>query len=59
MEEAATFTELDREFGIPGIASVVEGNGGLPKVRITSPQAVGEMYLHGGNGLINSHKPIH
>jgi glucose-6-phosphate 1-epimerase len=38
-----------RRFEIPGTASVVEGNGGLQKVRITSPEAVGEMYLHGAH----------
>jgi glucose-6-phosphate 1-epimerase len=41
--------ESHRRFEIPGIAQVVEGNGGLPKVRITSPEAVGEMYLHGAH----------
>jgi glucose-6-phosphate 1-epimerase len=49
MEGVAKVAELDRRFGIPGIARVVEGNGGLPKVSITSPQARGEMYLHGGH----------
>ena len=48
-------TELDHRFEIPGIAQVVEGNGGLPKVRVTSPQAVGEMYLHGAH--VTSWKP--
>jgi len=47
MEAAGTIADLDRQFGIPGIAGVVEGNGGLPKVRITSPQATAQMYLHG------------
>jgi glucose-6-phosphate 1-epimerase len=47
--------ELDYRFGIPGIAQVVEGNGGLPKVRVTSPEAVGEMYLHGAH--VTSWKP--
>jgi glucose-6-phosphate 1-epimerase len=45
----------DRRFEIPGIAQLVEGNGGLPKVRITAPQAAGEMYLHGGH--VTSWKP--
>jgi glucose-6-phosphate 1-epimerase len=44
-----------RRFEIPGIAEVVEGNGGLPKVRITCPEAVGEMYLHGAH--VTSWKP--
>jgi glucose-6-phosphate 1-epimerase len=42
-------------FEIPGIANVVEGNGGLQKVCITSPGAVGEMYLHGAH--VTSWKP--
>jgi glucose-6-phosphate 1-epimerase len=41
--------ESHRRFEIPGIAEVVEGNGALPKVRITSPEVVGEMYLHGAH----------
>jgi glucose-6-phosphate 1-epimerase len=47
--------ELDRRFEIPGIVQVMEGNGGLPKVRITSPEAMGEMYLHGAH--VTSWKP--
>ena len=52
---AGAIAESDRRFEIPGIAQVVEGNGGLPKVRITSPEAVGEMYLHGAH--VTSWKP--
>src|SRR5215469_8636752 len=55
MAAVAAITDLDRRFGIPGVASVVEGNGGLPKVRITSPQATGEVYLHGAH--VTSWKP--
>jgi glucose-6-phosphate 1-epimerase len=47
--------ESDRRFEIPGTAQIVEGNGGLPKVRITSPESVGEMYLHGAH--VTSWKP--
>jgi glucose-6-phosphate 1-epimerase len=47
--------ESDRRLEIPGVARVVEGNGGLPKVRITSPEVVGEMYLHGAH--VTSWKP--
>ena len=36
-------------FELPGIAQVVEGSGGLPKARITSPEVVGEIYLHGAS----------
>lgn len=41
--------EAVRRIEIPATASVVEGNGGLQKVRITSPQVVGEIYLHGAH----------
>jgi glucose-6-phosphate 1-epimerase len=49
MEKQPTTIELDRRFGIPGIVRVLEGSGGLPKVQIASPAAVGEMYLHGAH----------
>ena len=39
--------ELNERFAVPGIVQVMEGNGGLAKVRITSPQASGDIYLHG------------
>lgn len=39
--------EMNKRFGIAGIAAVVAGNGGLAKVRITAPAALGEIYLHG------------
>jgi glucose-6-phosphate 1-epimerase len=49
MEAVDNIADLDRRLGITHIAKVVEGNGGLPKVRITSPQATGEIYLHGAH----------
>src|SRR5262252_4353227 len=55
MEAEGTIAELDRRFGLPGVARVLAGNGGLPKVRINSPQVVGEMYLHGAH--VTSWKP--
>ncbi len=47
MGTGTTIEELDRRFAITGIAEVVTGNGGLPKVRITSAAASAEIYLHG------------
>src|SRR5216684_2234123 len=47
--DRAAIAELDRRFGIPGIARVVEGNGGLVKVAITTREAAAEMYLHGAH----------
>jgi glucose-6-phosphate 1-epimerase len=38
---------LDRTHGLPGIARVVDGRGGLPKVQVTTAAAAGEVYLHG------------
>jgi glucose-6-phosphate 1-epimerase len=55
MAAEATIAELDRRFGIPGIAEVAEGKGGLPFVKVTTPVATGEMYLHGGH--VTSWKP--
>src|SRR5712664_345894 len=54
MESA--LAESDRRSEIPGTAAVVQGNGGLQKVRITSPEVEGEMYLHGAH--ITSWKPM-
>lgn len=53
MESA--IAEVNRRFEIPGIAQIVEGNGGLPKVRVTSSECEGEMYLHGAH--VTSWKP--
>jgi glucose-6-phosphate 1-epimerase len=50
-----TTAQLDRRFEIAGVAELVEGNGGLPTVRITAPEAEGEMYLHGAH--VTSWKP--
>src|SRR5215469_13441829 len=49
MEPTLTVAELNQKFGIPGIAEVVTGDGGLPKVHVTSPIAVGDIYLHGAH----------
>ena len=50
-----THSTAARRFNIPDRVQVVEGQGGLPKVRITSPEASGEMYLHGAH--VTSWKP--
>jgi glucose-6-phosphate 1-epimerase len=55
MQANMTVAELDRRFLVPGIARVGEGNGGLPRVEITSPLATGEIYLHGAH--VTSWKP--
>src|SRR5262245_62076278 len=47
--DLAAIAELDRRLEIPGSARIVAGNGGLAKVLIASPDAAGEMYLHGAH----------
>jgi len=47
MDSHPSISELDSRFGIPGAAQVVVGNGGLPKVRITTRAASADVYLHG------------
>lgn len=55
MHTVSVAAELDSRFGIPGVAKVCEGNGGLPHVQITSTFGSGEMYLHGAQ--VTSWKP--
>jgi glucose-6-phosphate 1-epimerase len=47
--DLTAIAELDRRFGIPGSARVVEGNGGLAKVAINTRETAGEIYLHGAH----------
>lgn len=47
MKDLSSIAALNRRFQIPSTAQVVIGNGGLPKVRITTPSATAEIYLHG------------
>ena len=47
--------ESNRRLEIPGIAQIVEGNGGLLKVRVTSAKGTGEVYFLGAN--VTSWKP--
>jgi glucose-6-phosphate 1-epimerase len=55
MESTAAAAELNRRFGIAGVARVETGHGGLAKVSVTLPEAAGEMYLHGAH--VTSWKP--
>jgi glucose-6-phosphate 1-epimerase len=50
-----TVAELDRQLGIPGVATISEGNSGLARVQITGAFGIGEMYLHGAH--VTSWKP--
>jgi glucose-6-phosphate 1-epimerase len=46
---------LNRKFGIPNLAKVISGNGGLPRIRVTAPSASADIYLHGAQ--ITSWRP--
>jgi glucose-6-phosphate 1-epimerase len=47
MNELFQIDSLNSRIGIPGIAQVVSGNGGLPKLCVTTASASAEIYLHG------------
>jgi glucose-6-phosphate 1-epimerase len=47
MNELSKIDALNRRFAIPGIAQVISGSGGLPKIAVTTPSASAEIYLHG------------
>jgi glucose-6-phosphate 1-epimerase len=49
MDLEGTIAELNRRFGIPGVAQIIEGNGGLAKVHVTGAHVTGDMYLHGAH----------
>jgi glucose-6-phosphate 1-epimerase len=49
MLSPAEVAEMNEKFGISGIAEIVAGEGGLPKIRVSSAGADGEMYLHGAH----------
>lgn len=55
MSSASVVAELDHRFGIPGVARVCEGMGGLPRVRVIHARVQGEIYLHGAQ--VTSWKP--
>ena len=56
METMSVVEELDQRFGIPGVARITEGNGGLPRIQITGSRDEGEMYLHGAQ--VTSWRPV-
>jgi glucose-6-phosphate 1-epimerase len=55
MNAASESEDLNRRLGIPGVAKVCEGNGGLLRIQITGPLYEGEIYLHGAQ--VTSWKP--
>jgi glucose-6-phosphate 1-epimerase len=55
MSEPSSVEDLNQQFAIPGVAEIVGGHNGLPKVRITLPAASADIYLHGAQ--VTSFKP--
>ena len=47
--------EALQQHSIPGVAAIVPGEGGLPKIRVTTLQAEADIYLHGAQ--VTSWKP--
>jgi glucose-6-phosphate 1-epimerase len=56
MDKSLQIDELNRRFGVAGVAEVLAGNGGLAKVRVTGSQATAEIYLHGAQ--VTSWRPV-
>lgn len=50
-----TIGEWNERFGIPSVAEIVGGQGGLAMVRVTADAATAEIYLHGAQ--VTSWKP--
>jgi glucose-6-phosphate 1-epimerase len=47
MANLSRIDALNRRFEISGLAHVISGNGGLPKLQVTTQSASAEIYLHG------------
>ncbi len=47
MANDARITALNERVSVPGVAQIVSGNGGLPKIQIETASAAAEIYLHG------------
>jgi glucose-6-phosphate 1-epimerase len=47
MADLSRADALNRRFGISGLAHVISGIGGLPKLEVTAKSASAEIYLHG------------
>lgn len=54
-------TDLNARFGIPGVATIDSGKGGLSRIRLNGPAAEAEVYLHGAHVTHfqpRGHKPV-
>lgn len=55
MINKASLADLNELFAIPGVAQIVEGNGGFPRILIATSTATAEIYLYGAQ--VTSWKP--
>ena len=49
MTASLSIEELNQSFAIAGVAQITGGKGGLPRVDVSSPAAMAEIYLHGAH----------
>jgi len=56
MREPSEIETLNTQFEIPGVARLHFGNGGLTKLRVETPLAAAEIYLHGAQ--VTSWQPL-
>ncbi len=47
--ETVILPESLRKFEIPGHVTLARGNGGLPKINVTTGRSTAEIYLHGAH----------
>lgn len=55
MESKLRLAELNERYAIAGVAEIVTGNGGLPKIHVETGAATADIYLHGAQ--VTSWKP--
>ncbi|MGA3132676.1 MAG: D-hexose-6-phosphate mutarotase [Terracidiphilus sp.] len=56
MADLSRADALNRQFGIPGLARLISGNGGLSKLVVNAKSASAEIYLHGAQ--VTSWQPV-
>ncbi len=49
MQATLTIEELNQRFAIAGVAQITAGNGGLPRICVSTAAATAEIYLHGAH----------
>jgi glucose-6-phosphate 1-epimerase len=49
MQTSPSIDELNQRFAVDGVAQITAGNGGFPKISVSTPAATAEIYLHGAH----------